>query len=207
MICRRLASSGACRWVDGLVGWWVGGRPSWMDSWTDEKLAGWGMGGPQNTANPRGCARKCARQLWQIPGLERPQPYARGCTRNLNKRGTARRPLTLRARMRRKVFFADMGTIDVRVDLGRRDIGVAKHLLDGSKIGTAFKQMGRKGMAQRMRVKIRNANSASSARHDLVDALPRDTPAARVQKHRAARLPAPTVKRAAPFVKIGRKRV
>src|SRR5258705_5292611 len=39
----------------------------------------------------------------------------------------------------------------VRVDLRRREIGVAEHHLDGPEIGAAVEQVGRKGMAQHVR--------------------------------------------------------
>ena len=42
------------------------------------------------------------------------------------------------------------GAGDVSVDLRGGNVGVAEHRLDGTKIGAAFEQMGREGMAQVM---------------------------------------------------------
>ena len=42
-------------------------------------------------------------------------------------------------------------TIDVRVDFGGRDLLVAEHFLNGTKIGASFEQMRGKRMSERMR--------------------------------------------------------
>ena len=42
--------------------------------------------------------------------------------------------------------------VDMCVDLGRREISVAKHLLDGAQIGAVVEQMGGEGMPEGMRV-------------------------------------------------------
>src|SRR4029078_6314751 len=39
----------------------------------------------------------------------------------------------------------------VRIDLGRGEIGVAEHHLNGSQVRSPLKQMGRKGVAQHVR--------------------------------------------------------
>ena len=53
----------------------------------------------------------------------------------------------LRARVCCEVFLADVRAIDVRVDLGRRDVGVAEHLLNSSQIGPTLEEMSRERMA------------------------------------------------------------
>ena len=57
-----------------------------------------------------------------------------------------------------------------------------------------------------MRMQIRDADGKPGACDDLVQALPRDPPAAHVQKHRATRFPAPSVENPARVVEIHRQR-
>ena len=47
-------------------------------------------------------------------------------------------------------FVAQAGAVNVDVDFGGSDALVAQHLLDGTQIGTTFKQMGCKTVAQRV---------------------------------------------------------
>lgn len=61
--------------------------------------------------------------------------------------GRAARGIHLRARVRCEIFLTDMRAVDMCVDLSRRDIGVAEHLLDSSQIGPALEEMSRKRMA------------------------------------------------------------
>ena len=49
------------------------------------------------------------------------------------------------------VEFLQPVSCDMRVYLGRDDIGMAKHNLDGSQIGTGFQEMARKGMPDTVR--------------------------------------------------------
>ena len=63
-----------------------------------------------------------------------------------------------------------------------------------------------KRMAQRMRMQVRDANGKPGACDDLVQALPRDSPAAHIQKHRTARFPAPSVENPARVVEIHQQR-
>ena len=93
-----------------------------------------------------------------------------GCGRKWGERQSseARWDIRLCARVRCEIFLTDMRAVDMRVDLSRRDIGVAEHLLDGSQIGPTFEQMGRKRMAQRMRMLVRDANGKPGTRDDLV---------------------------------------
>ena len=46
----------------------------------------------------------------------------------------------------------ELAAIDLGVNLGRGDGGVAEHLLDDTEIGASRQQMGCKGVAQLMRV-------------------------------------------------------
>ena len=48
-------------------------------------------------------------------------------------------------------FVAQAGAVDVDIDFGRRDALMAQHLLDGTQVSTAFKQMGGKTVAQGVR--------------------------------------------------------
>ena len=48
-------------------------------------------------------------------------------------------------------FVAQAGAVDVDVDLGGGDALMAKHLLDGTQVGTALKQVSSKAMAQGVR--------------------------------------------------------
>ena len=45
-------------------------------------------------------------------------------------------------------FFAQAGAVDVDIDFGGGNAFMPKHLLDGTKVGSAFKQMCRKGVSQ-----------------------------------------------------------
>src|ERR1044071_544772 len=51
-------------------------------------------------------------------------------------------------RMKLPVHFFEPRTVDVCIDLGGGNIGVAEHRLHGSQIGAAFEQMGRERVAQ-----------------------------------------------------------
>src|SRR3546814_7692641 len=45
----------------------------------------------------------------------------------------------------------EAAAVDMRVNFGRRDVGVAEHQLQRAQIGAAFEQVRRKGVAQHMR--------------------------------------------------------
>ena len=54
--------------------------------------------------------------------------------------------------MRVEVHVAATAVRDLRVELGRREVGVAEHLLDAAQIGAPFEQVRRERMAQEMRM-------------------------------------------------------
>ena len=55
------------------------------------------------------------------------------------------------ARVVEEDFFAQARAVDVDVDFGGGNALVSKHLLDGTKVGSAFKQVCRKGVSQCVR--------------------------------------------------------
>lgn len=44
--------------------------------------------------------------------------------------------------------LAEMGVGDMGVDLGRRDVRVAEHGLDGTEVGAVHQEVGREGMTE-----------------------------------------------------------
>src|SRR4051812_47597458 len=54
--------------------------------------------------------------------------------------------------MRLEVQLAPPPIGYVRVELGRREVGVPEHLLHGPEVGAAFEEMRRKGVTQEVRV-------------------------------------------------------
>jgi hypothetical protein len=54
--------------------------------------------------------------------------------------------------VRGEVELAPAAITDVGVELGRREIGVAKHLLDASEIRTALEQVGRERVPEQVGV-------------------------------------------------------
>ena len=56
----------------------------------------------------------------------------------------------LRARMEAVVDLAESRFENVRVDLRRREIGVAEHRLNRAQIGATLEKMGRERVSQRM---------------------------------------------------------
>src|SRR5689334_14940755 len=80
--------------------------------------------------------------------------------------------------------------VHVRVDLRRRDAGMAEHLLDRPEICPALEQMCREGMPERMgRDVLRDAGAIDVMLQDLPGAHPGQRSAARVEKENAFRLP------------------
>ena len=54
--------------------------------------------------------------------------------------------------MSTEIELATTPIADVRIELGRREIGVAQHLLDAPEIGPAFEQVGGERVSEEMRV-------------------------------------------------------
>src|SRR5437867_7137118 len=81
-------------------------------------------------------------------------------------------------------------TIDVRVDLRRRDVGVAEHHLHGSQVGAALQQMRREGVTQHVRAELApETDRASVLLEDLPEALPAHPSAPAVEEQRRLRGP------------------
>ena len=51
-------------------------------------------------------------------------------------------------------FLPEKLPVDMCINLGSRYLLMSQHLLDGPQVGTAFQQMGRKRMSERMRTDI-----------------------------------------------------
>ena len=70
------------------------------------------------------------------------------------------------AGVRRQVHAAHVRAVDVRVELGGRDVGVPQELLDNAQVGAAFKQVRRNAVPQRVRMPRSRAQTAERcARH------------------------------------------
>ena len=57
-----------------------------------------------------------------------------------------------RVRVRLEVQLAPAAVGDVRVELGRAEVGVAEHLLDAAQVGAALEQVRRERVAEQVRV-------------------------------------------------------
>lgn len=73
----------------------------------------------------------------------------------------------LRSRMMRRMDLLDVLSVQVSVDLCRRDIHVAEHFLDGSQVGSPFDEVGSEGVTERVRMHLDIALDAG-----LVDNVP-----------------------------------
>ena len=87
---------------------------------------------PVVTNNAISCGARCMSVLLHRTGM-----------RNLS---------AARVRVRVEVGLAPAPVGDVRVDLGRREVGVAEHLLDAAEVGAALEQVGRERVAEQVRV-------------------------------------------------------
>src|SRR2546428_10804062 len=58
-------------------------------------------------------------------------------------------------RVRPVIGLHEMAEVDVRVALCRREARVAEELLDGAEVGTGAQQVGGKGVAERVRRRLR----------------------------------------------------
>jgi hypothetical protein len=68
------------------------------------------------------------------------------------------------------VHVAKVLLIDMRVDLGGRDIGVSEQFLDDAEIGSVAEKVGGEGMPQEVRVNIRlDPGHLRPLLHDLPD--------------------------------------
>lgn len=82
-----------------------------------------------------------------------------------------------------EVLLPHLGDLDMGVDLRRRDVRMAEHLLDGAKIGAPFEKMGRERMAQGVGMKILDVRATTGRDDDRMDALPRQAPSARIEEN------------------------
>src|SRR6185437_316143 len=75
------------------------------------------------------------------------------------------------------------------VDLRRRDIGVAEHLLHAAQIGAAVEEVTGKGVAQHMRREARRIESGTERQllQKLADPLPGQKPALAARRKQPAR--------------------
>src|SRR5690349_15608968 len=73
--------------------------------------------------------------------------------------------------------------VDVGVDLGRRDVYVAEHLLDRTKVGAALEEMRGEGVSQGVRRDmLRDAHSLHVTAKDLPRAHPRQRASACIEE-------------------------
>lgn len=79
-------------------------------------------------------------------------------------------------RMGRQVNLGQLRTIDMRVDLRRRYIGVPQNLLQHAKVRAAREHMGGKGVAQRVWMEDHQSHLAPIALAYDVNTLTRQTP-------------------------------
>ena len=108
--------------------------------------------------------------------------------RRLRKLTTAAHPAyPLGARMRRKIYLAQMGAVDMGIDLRRRDVGVPQNLLQDTKVGTARKHMGCKRMAKRVGMQTLDTHQAAVALADGMNGLARYASAVLIQENTRAR--------------------
>jgi hypothetical protein len=81
------------------------------------------------------------------------------------------------------VHVAQIFAIDVRVDLGRRNVDVTQQLLNGGQIGPTLEQMRGKRVPQGVRGDAAlNACATGGYLHEIPDTLPTDRLAARIQE-------------------------
>ena len=90
----------------------------------------------------------------------------------------------MRMRMRAEVQLPTAPIGYVRVQLGRREVGVAEHLLHAAKVGAALEQMGRERVAEQVGVHALRLQPRllGEPAQDQEGAGARERPAARVQE-------------------------
>ena len=70
-------------------------------------------------------------------------------------------------------FVAQAGSVDVDIDLSGRDALVSQHLLDGTQVGAAFKQVGSETVAQGVRAdNLAHTSQFAQLLDDVEDHLP-----------------------------------
>ena len=85
--------------------------------------------------------------------------------------------------MRLAIHLNELRRVDVGIALRCADAGVAQQLLNHTQIGAALQQVGRKGMAQRMRTDVgERAEHRNVPAQQPIDAPPGEPPPARVDK-------------------------
>ena len=86
-------------------------------------------------------------------------------------------------RMMLQYFVTQATAVDVNINLGGGDALVAEHLLDGSQVGPAFKQMGGKTVAQGVGAdRLAHASQFAQLLDDVEDHLARKHRPAAVQE-------------------------
>ena len=83
----------------------------------------------------------------------------------------------MRQRVRRQIDLGQLRTIDMRVDLRGRYIGMSQDLLQHTEVCAARKHMGGKGVTQRMGMESHQSHLVPVALTDGMDALARQTAA------------------------------
>lgn len=117
----------------GCASWWgdVGG------------LCGCGRKWGPRTASSRALYARLPDTSWMVEGCGPNVRVRLACPAS----GRTTPNTALRTRVRCEIFLADVRAVNVRVDLSRRDVGVAEHLLDSSQIGPTLEEMSRERMA------------------------------------------------------------
>src|SRR5438477_11915008 len=89
---------------------------------------------------------------------------------------------TLSPRMILSVHRSEILAVDMRVNLRRRDVGVAEHFLNGTKVGATLEQVCGERVSQCMRRDVlRNLRPLDVVAQDLPGAHARERASARVQ--------------------------
>ena len=107
-----------------------------------------------------------------------------GASSGLGTASARARPAAPRVRVRVEVRLAPAPVRDVRVELGRAEVGVAEHLLDAAQVGAALEQVRRERVAEQVRVDALRveAGGRGEPAQDQERARPRERAALRVQE-------------------------
>ena len=101
-------------------------------------------------------------ELGQAGEYRSPGEAARRVGTELSRRVARRLPAGVRVRL--EVDLAPAAVRDVRVALGRPQVGVPEHLLDGAEVGAALEQVGGERVAEEVRVDALRARGRPSRR-------------------------------------------